>query len=249
MRILITVSLFLCVSFASTVAQEQASIEKVFEQGNAAYAAHDYLGAIEAYQVALTQYGKTSPSLLYNMGSAYYHLGDFPSALLAYERALTLEPGNPDVLANLEKVLNNSNLFRPTLSLPQEFAYSLPVNVWLILIIIGSAFITLAGLLIKLAPKLSPFPNLVLYLSIPFLIVCAIALMLWKQDFNRALILLPETVIKVAPTESANVLDTVPNGTWVEVLETHAPFHYIRTESKQEGWVDDLSLGKVWPAE
>ncbi len=217
-----------------------------FQAGNAAYAEEKYLDAVNAYERAIADSTQSSLALLFNLGNAYYYLQDFPSALLAYERALTLEPGNPDVLANLQKVIEQSNLSRPNYSVAQEFAYSLPVRTWIILLIVGSATTTLAGILIWFAPKLTPVPNLLLYLSIPLLLIAIAGLLLWKQDFSRALILQPDAAIRVAPTDSANALNTLPNGTWVEVLETHEPYHYIRTADKQEGWVKNVTLGEIW---
>jgi tetratricopeptide (TPR) repeat protein len=222
-------------------------LEALFISGNASYADEQYLDAIKSYQDAYALSGQSSLALLFNLGNAYYHLQDFPSALLAYERALTLEPGNPDVLANLQKIVDQSDLERPQYNIAQEFAYTLPVNTWLLLLLIGSAVTTIGGLLAWYAPRLSPIPSLGLYLSVPLMLLAISGLLIWKQDFSRALILIPETDLRVAPTESANTLNTLPNGTWVEVLETHEPYHYIRTPDKQEGWVKDVTIGKVWP--
>jgi len=223
------------------------NLESLFISGNASYADEQYLDAVEFYRKAYVLSGQSSLPLLFNLGNTYYHLQDFPSALLAYERALTLEPGNPDVLANLQKIVGQSDLERPQYNVAQEFAYTLPVNTWLLLLVIGSAVTTLSGLLAWYAPRLAPIPRLCLYLSVPLMLMAVCGLMLWKQDFSRGLILIPETGLRVAPTESANTLNTVPNGTWVEVLETHQPYHYIRTPDKQEGWVKDITIGKVWP--
>ena len=232
----------------STYAQEP-ELERLFIQGNEAYANGQFLDAVEAYQNAIDSTGKSSPTLLFNIGNAYYQLQDFPSALLAYERALTLEPGNPDILANLQKIIDQSDLERPEYSIAQEFAYTLPVNTWLLLLIIGSATTVIAGILAWYAPRLSPIPSLALYLSIPLMLLAISGLFTWKKDFHRGLILIPETELRVAPTESANALSNLSNGTWVEVLETHQPYHYIRTPDKQEGWVKDVTVGKVWPTD
>lgn len=226
---------------------QQTELETLFNQGNEAYANEQYLDAVEAYQKALDSSAESSPTILFNLGNAYYQLQDFPSALLAYERALTLEPGNPDILANLQKIIDRSDLERPQYSIAQEFAYTLPVNTWMSLLIIGSGTTIIAGLLVWYAPKWAPIPSLALYLSVPLMLLSIGGLLTWKKDFQRGLILIPLTELRVAPTESANALSNLSNGTWVEVLETHQPYHYIRTPDKQEGWVKDITVGKVWP--
>ena len=240
------ITLFLL--FAANLAHGQTGeLQNLFNEGNAAFADERYLDAVESYQKAYASSEESSLALLFNLGNAYYQLQDFPSALLAYERALILEPGNPDVLANLQKIIDQSDLERPQYSIAQEFAYTLPVNTWLLLLIIGSAATIISGLLIWYAPKLAPIPTLGLYLAIPLMLMSITGLLIWKKDFTRGLILIPETGLRVAPTESANSLSTLSNGTWVEVLETHEPYHYIRTPDKQEGWVKDETVGKVWP--
>ena len=226
---------------------QTSDLQTLFNAGNEAYADEQYMDAVEAYEEAYTLSGQSSLALLFNLGNAYYHLQDFPSALLAYERALTLEPGNPDVLANLQKIIDQSDLERPQYSIAQEFAYTLAVNTWLLLLIIGSATTIIACLLVWYVPRLSPIPTLGLYLAVPLMLMAIASLLVWKKDFTRGLIIIPETGLRVAPTESANTLNTISNGTWVEVLETHHPYHYIRTPDKQEGWVKDLTVGKVWP--
>ena len=230
----------------SQLPAQTEDLESLFISGNDFYAEEQYLDAVKAYQEAYIQSDQSSLPLLFNLGNANYHLQDFPAALLAYERALTLEPGNPDVLANLQKIVDQSDLERPQYNIAQEFAYTLPVNTWLLLLIIGSAVTTIGGLLAWYAPRLAPIPSLGLYLSVPLMILAISGILIWKQDFSRGLILTPETGLRVAPTESANTLNTLSNGTWVEVLETHEPYHYIRTPDKQEGWVRDITVGKVW---
>jgi tetratricopeptide (TPR) repeat protein len=240
----------MAVTFVSSYLNaESEDLESLFAKGNAAYAGEQYLDAVEAYEAAYNETGEASVALLFNLGNAYYHLKDYPAALLAYERALTIEPGNPDVLANLQKIIGQSDLERPHYSIAQEFAYTLPVSTWMLLLIIGSVVTTLAGLLTWYVPKFGHVPSLSLYLSVPLMLLAICGLLLWKKDFSRGLILLPDTGLRVAPTESANTLNTLSNGTWVEVLETHEPYHYIRTPDKQEGWVKDVTIGKVWPKE
>ena len=226
---------------------QQTELETLFNQGNEAYANEQYLDAVETYQGAIDSSAESSPTILFNLGNAYFQLQDFPAALLAYERALTLEPGNPDILANLQKIIDQSDLERPQYSIAQEFAYTLPVNTWILLLIIGSGSTIIAVLLVWYAPKWTPIPSLALYLSIPLMLLSIGGLLTWKKDFQRGLILIPLTELRVAPTESANALSNLSNGTWVEVLETHQPYHYIRTPDKQEGWVKDVTVGKVWP--
>ncbi len=75
--------------------------ESIFEQANQLYQSEDYPAAIEAYEAVLAG-GFESHILYYNLGNAYFKAGDLGQAILGWERALSIEPGDPDALANLE---------------------------------------------------------------------------------------------------------------------------------------------------
>ncbi|MCQ2217600.1 MAG: tetratricopeptide repeat protein [Paludibacteraceae bacterium] len=72
-----------------------------FTKANAAYGVQDYEGAANQYEDILKR-GSESSALYYNLGCAYFKLGKLAPSILNFERALLLEPGNDDVLANLE---------------------------------------------------------------------------------------------------------------------------------------------------
>ena len=246
-----TVRNCLIASFAilavTTAFSQTDDLQTLFNEGNAAFADERYVDAVEAYEAAYANAEESSLALLFNLGNAYYHLQDYPAALLAYERALTLEPGNPDVLANLQKIIDQSDLERPQYSIAQEFAYTLPVNTWMLLLWIGSAITIVCGLLVWYAPRLAPIPTLGLYLAIPLMLMSTAGLLIWKQDFNRALILMPDTGLRLSPNTSGDVLSTISNGTWVEIIDAYEPYYVIQTPDKREGYVKDTELGKVWP--
>lgn len=238
---------FLPLMVVTTLLGQSDDLQNLFNEGNAAFADERFVDAVDAYQRAYENAEESSLALLFNLGNAYYQLQDYPAALLAYERALTLEPGNPDVLANLQKIIDQSDLDRPQYSIAQEFAYTLPVNTWMLLLLIGSGTTILSGLLVWYAPKLAPIPTLGLYLAIPLMIMSSAGLLIWKKDFNRALILIPDTALRLSPNTSGDILSTISNGTWVEIIDAYEPFYVIRTPDKREGYVKDTELGKVWP--
>lgn len=70
-------------------------------QANEAYEQEDFKKAIELYETALKEQGK-SADLYYNLGNAYYKDNHYAEAILNYERALLLSPGDEDVRFNLD---------------------------------------------------------------------------------------------------------------------------------------------------
>lgn len=72
-----------------------------YDEGNRLYQAGDYTGALGWYE-RIVEAGFESSALYYNMGNAHFKLGALGPSVLYYERALRLDPGDPDVRANLE---------------------------------------------------------------------------------------------------------------------------------------------------
>ncbi|MBT8395359.1 MAG: tetratricopeptide repeat protein [Gemmatimonadetes bacterium] len=106
LRALVLVSLVFSGGASSTVlaqagAESGGSWEGLMAMGNTRYQENDFAGALEAYASVL-EAGLESPSLHYNLGNSYFKIGDLGRAILSYERALRLNPGDPDIRANLE---------------------------------------------------------------------------------------------------------------------------------------------------
>lgn len=87
--------LFFLICVCTTYAQD------VVTQANEAYEQEDFKKAIELYETALKEQGK-SADLYYNLGNAYYKDNHYAEAILNYERALLLSPGDEDVRFNLD---------------------------------------------------------------------------------------------------------------------------------------------------
>lgn len=76
------------------------SPREIFERGNTAYEGGDYEQASQAYRAVL-RYRIRDPILEYNLGNAEFRLGHLGQAILHYERARRLDPGDPEIQANL----------------------------------------------------------------------------------------------------------------------------------------------------
>jgi len=72
----------------------------VIARGNNAYNSGRYQDAIGIY-TSLVSAGFESSDLYYNIGNSYFKLNDIPHAILWYERAQRIDPGNEDVIFNL----------------------------------------------------------------------------------------------------------------------------------------------------
>lgn len=85
---------------AGAATPETTTPKTIFYEGNSAYRAGDFAGAIAAYE-HVAGGGHGSSALYFNLGNAYFKKGERGRAILNYERARELSPRDPDVLANL----------------------------------------------------------------------------------------------------------------------------------------------------
>lgn len=72
---------------------------QTYEEGNEAYTAGDYEGAISAYTAVLID--NPAAEVYYNLGNAYFKTGELAQSILAYERALRINPRYKDAQYNL----------------------------------------------------------------------------------------------------------------------------------------------------
>lgn len=88
------------------------------DEGNRAYDAGDYAGAIRAYEKALPQRGQ-DPALLTDLGTAYFYKtpSDPVRATVYYDQALAVDPQFPNALFNKGIVLMQG-LGKPAEAIP-----------------------------------------------------------------------------------------------------------------------------------
>ncbi len=80
-----------------------SSTDDQYREAVALYKNADYGGAMRIFQ-KLVDEGYVDFDLYYNLGNTAYKNGDLGVSVVYYERALRLEPGNGDVLHNLNVV-------------------------------------------------------------------------------------------------------------------------------------------------
>jgi tetratricopeptide (TPR) repeat protein len=112
----------------------QATQQEAFDQANLAFEQQDYAGAISQYQHILEQATPTA-SVHFNLGNAYFRQGRTGMATYHLLMARTLDPGDPDILANLKFVRESAGL--PTSGLVSgraRWMQRLTLNQWSVLL-------------------------------------------------------------------------------------------------------------------
>ena len=114
--------------------------------GQAAYAAGDFVGAVEKWQAEVTAHGATA-GLLAALGNAEWKLGRKGRAMLCWERALLLDPRDPVATAGIRHAQSAGGTERPALTWAESYASFLGADTWLLLAT-GSFWVVVLCLLI-----------------------------------------------------------------------------------------------------
>ena len=233
--------LFFLICVCTTYAQD------VVTQANEAYEQEDFKKAIELYETALKEQGK-SADLYYNLGNAYYKDNHYAEAILNYERALLLSPGDEDVRFNLDMAKSHiTDKIEPveTFFLTMWFHSvrdSLSSNAWAVVGIVSFLLIIVCLFLyfftrIVVLKKIGYFLGLILVLVTIIANNFAFSLKDKLTDREEAIIFAPTITVKSSPADSGTDLFILHEGTKVSVLSTVGEWSEIKLSDGNRGWM------------
>jgi tetratricopeptide (TPR) repeat protein len=219
--------------------------ELLFLQGNEAFAKQDYPKAIQRYQQIIQQ-NENSSSLHFNLGNTYFQVKQFGQAALHYEKSLAIKPNNKDAKVNLllAKKAAGLDIEKPTLK--ENFIHALSISSWFFLVslalwalLIGwivHRFFTIRPILLKIV---TPPLFLTLFLA-------SAAILLSHSQSTRALAIIDETALRIAPANSSEATLYLSQAEEVIVLKTYENFLLCETKSGIRGWANAQNIGKIW---
>lgn len=218
--------------------------EKLFSQGNEAYAAGDYGEAVANYErgAALA----VSPELLFNLGHAYRQLDRTGPAILAFERALALDPGYEPARSSLRRLRAEQGAPDPARGPLADWLQRWPLTAWT-WICAGGFWVFVALLLLPRVFDRSGggIAFLRVVSAVAFLVSVA-ALLTYHREGQRAIVVEPETVLRVAPAETSAQALVVESGTSVRVTNRHPGFLFVELDDGSAGWADAEAVGRIW---
>ncbi len=242
---------FLIILFTAASLNAQG-LEADFEKANAAYKAEKYLEALEHYQ-AIRKQGYESVALYFNMGNAYYKLGQTAPAILNYERAAQLDPYDEDVQQNL-KIAQQGVIDRfETMPKPLvRTAYLgllqlLSPDAWALsaLLFLGLMAVGLALYLFSAWRR----PGFILGFFGLLLGVIALSLAYAHDSYNRhhkpAIVMVPSSYVKTAPSPSAEDAFILHEGTKAQVTDYLEGWKKIRLPDGKIGWIEAEDITEV----
>lgn len=232
--------------FVSSFAQ---AVTADLTKANAAYGVQEYEKAASMYEDVLNR-GSESAALYYNLGCAYAKLDKLAPSILNFERALLLDPGNDDVMANLEmvraKVVDEVDpvgkllLARAYDSICSWFssdawAYGSLAFFYLLLVMAGLFFFSH----VSLVKKVSFFVGIFAILLMVATMVFSSSAKAKASSHEYAIVFSPSVTVKGSPEDAGKDVFVLHEGTKVKIKRTHNKWFEIQLADGRVGWVKE----------
>lgn len=240
--------LFAFIRLASAWSNENTGYyEDLFSQANEFYSKTKYDSSIFLYE-SIVNAGYESANLYYNLGNAHYKKKNIPAAILYYEKAKKLEPGDGDILFNLQ--LANQQITDKIEPLPElflskwwnEIISSAPADAWGKWVLILSFYAAAMFAFFIFSGQVF-FRKIFFWSGIAGIIL---ALFTWsfalKQEkllteSHEAIVFAPSITTKSSPDEGSTNLFVIHEGTKVKILEKVSNWYKISLADGNIAWM------------
>ena len=242
---------FLLIGFSGT-AQEAS---EAFEAANQAYADGNYRQAARQYNEILEN-GQTSAALHYNLGNAYYKLDQIAPSIFHYEKALQLNPGDEDILNNLEFARNMAidaiqkgepkgflNVFDETTSAfsPEGWGW---VGIFCIVVFV-------IFFLVYYFSNRSTVKRILFISGMFFLLlsISSVIIAVTKQNIRQnsafAIVFSEEVEVKSEPNVRSSEVFMLHEGAKVKITENFQEWVEIELPNGSQGWIPESEVKRL----
>lgn len=251
MRTLLTI--LTMTGFLFTAQTHAAPIESWFEKANEFYEQSVFDSAVVYYEQILEE-GFTNATIHYNLGNSYYRTGEIGPAILQYEKALKLDPGDPDIRANLR--FANRNIvdripapergFVGTMIHRLHTVLPLGAQLWLLF-----SLLTLTAILYSLWLFASHNARLwLVYLSGLCIILLVIVgtstgIRVYQRENIRYAVVLSNDIDALNGPNGNKVLFTAHEGTKFRIRKVVEEWSLVSLPNGVGGWVRNSTLGRI----
>ena len=217
-----------------------AALQTAFEAANTALAEGRYAESAQLY-TNLPTGGRTSAALEYNRALAYSRLGDAGRARAHWELAHRLDPRHPLIQSAIERATPPGAERLPLNPLPAlSWTDFLTLNEWGTLAMMAVWSWGLLLLLGRWRPGLAAgLRGYTLTCGILALIVTALLAAAWGRRVLQpdAIVLQPDTPVRVSPLDEARNAFTLPAGQWVKTRPGRDAWLMVEDPvSRRFGW-------------
>lgn len=235
-----------CLSFSSPA-------DNWFEKANQFYTEEKYDSSLVYYQKILES-GVNSSTVLYNLGNTYYRQKKIGLARLYYEKAALVNPGDPDIQANIRFV--RSNIVDRTPEPQRGFLEVLMWNVHILFPLKTQLWISL-GLLLLISVLVSfclfISGNLrlwLIYVSVMLFLVFGVnslstGFKIYQSEKVSHAIVLSASVDARNGPDGNKVLFTAHEGTKFRIRKTDGSWSLVSLPNGVSGWVKNDFIGKI----
>jgi tetratricopeptide (TPR) repeat protein len=228
---------FFILIFALQISTEKilAAGETDFRAGVAAYEAGQFDSAAQAFRDSLAK--KPAAGTLLNLGLAEWQRGNTGDAILAWQQAAWLDPFDGNAQKNLLYARESASVNAPDLKWFEQASAWLPANFWTV---IASGSLWLAVALVTL-PGFFRWRKAGWHQTVAALALGVFLLTLAPSVgiFTRAKIMIvteKNTSLRLTPTQSAEIISSLPPGEPVRALRERGNYFFVRTQNGN-GWV------------
>lgn len=223
------------------------SVYNLAEKGNSHFMSGEYELAIKEYQAVIDS-GYESAELYYNLGNAYYKSHKITLALVNYERANLLDPGDEEILHNLEmaRQLVIDEIDKLPEFLPKvwcrRFISLLKTDQWAYISMITFPLSLLFFLLYLFVRHVRIRKMSFWMASVVMIISLSSFVFSYHQkrlvyDNSYAIIISPSVTIKSSPDDSGTELFQLHEGTKVEIIDQLGEWKEIKLSDGNIGWL------------
>ncbi|WP_193212552.1 tetratricopeptide repeat protein [Luteolibacter marinus] len=227
-----------------------ARADERFDAANADFEAGRFGAAAQAYEQLLADGPRAA--VLQNLGSAYFRQEDYGRAILAFERALLLDPGNPDLEANLKLARDEAAVF-PVASGDgwNRFLAKLSRQQWSVLAL-GCAFaLPLAAgawVVFRKRRRVGVGAAACGIPAVGLLVLSLHALDAREGEEERAIVVAAPATVRISPFATADERASLANGREVKLGRLENGYFWITMDGGgTEGWVTAGEVGRVIP--
>lgn len=229
-----------------------ATVEELFEKGNAFYKNRSYDSAALSYDEALAM--EVNSVLLYNRGNCAYRLGKHGEAILHYERALLRDPDNEDIKKSLafvetqivdKKIDEKRGLFQRFLVSVQKLL-PMKLQFWIMFFLSLSIGVALYFVLFRKGSRRVLFIYVSTMLLFCYLLVGSSLLVkvVRSEDDNYAVILAKSSDAMNEPL-GKTVIFSAHEGTKVAIIKNGGEWIQVALNNGSTGWMRRNDLGFI----